>query len=60
MSDFEVHPIGTAREIRLSRDLAKEIEQTISQYGNVIPQNVLNSYMKLREYYGRQIESEML
>ena len=60
MSDFEVHPIGTAREIRLSRDLAKEIEQTISQYGNVIPQNVLNSYMKLREYYGRQIESELL
>ena len=27
MKDFEVHPRGTAEEIKLSRALAKEIEQ---------------------------------
>lgn len=60
MSDFEVHPIGTAREIRLSRDLAREIEQVTEQYGKVIPLNVLIAYNKLREYYAKQIESELL
>ena len=60
MSDFEVHPIGTAREIRLSRDLAREIEQVTQQYGGVIPNNVMQAYLKLVEYYARQIESELL
>ena len=60
MSDFEVHEIGTAREIKLSRDLAREIEQSIRQYGNAIPENVLNAYLKLKEYYALQIESGML
>lgn len=60
MSDFEVHPIGTAREIRLSRDLAREIEQVTQQYGGVIPHNVMQAYLKLTEYYARQIESELL
>jgi hypothetical protein len=60
MSDFEVHEIGTAREIKLSRDLAREIEQVTEQYGNVIPQSVLNAYYKLREHYGQQIEAGML
>lgn len=60
MSDFEVHPRGTAREIKLSRDLAREIDQVTRQYGNVVPQNVLNAYYKLKEYYALQIESEML
>lgn len=60
MSDFEVHEIGTAREIKLSRDLAREIEQSIRQYGNTIPENVLNSYLKLKEFYALQIESGML
>jgi hypothetical protein len=60
MSDFEVHPIGTAQEIKLSRDLAREIEQVTRQYGNVVPENVLNAYYKLKEYYALQIESEML
>ena len=60
MSDFEVHEIGTAREIKLSRDLAREIEQSIRQYGNAIPENVFNAYLKLKEYYALQIESGML
>lgn len=60
MSDFEVHPIGTTREIKLSRDLAREIEQVTRQYGNVVPENVLNAYYKLKEYYALQIQSELL
>ena len=60
MRDFEVHPIGTTREIKLSRDLAREIEQVTQQYGNVIPNNVMQAYLKLVEYYARQIESELL
>ena len=60
MSDFEVHQIGTAQELKLSRDLAREIDQTIRQYGNVIPENILNTYFKLKEYYALQIETGML
>lgn len=60
MNDFEVHPIGTAQEIKLSRDLAREIEQITHQYGNVIPENVLNAFYKLKEYYVLQIETELL
>lgn len=60
MSDFEVHDIGTARELKLSRDLAREIDQVTRQYGNVVPENVMNVYLKLKEHYALQIESEML
>jgi hypothetical protein len=60
MSDFEVHNIGTSRELKLSRDLAQEIDQVLRQYGNVIPENIINAYMKLKEYYALQIESESL
>lgn len=60
MSDFEVHPIGTAREIKLSRELAQSIEQIVTQYGKVIPHDVYNAYLQLKEHYGKQIESELL
>ena len=60
MSDFEVHDIGTARELKLSRDLAREIDQITRQYGNVVPENVMNAYLKLKEHYALQIESELL
>ena len=60
MSDFEVHNIGTARELKLSRDLAREIDQITRQYGNVVPENVMNAYLKLKEHYALQIESELL
>jgi hypothetical protein len=60
MSDFEVHDIGTARELKLSRDLAREIDQVTRQFGNVVPENVMNAYLKLKEHYALQIESELL
>ena len=61
MSDFEVHPIGTTMEIKYSRELANAIEQITYQYGNgIVPNSVLNAYLKLRQHYAVQIESENL
>ena len=58
--DFEVHPRGTSRELFLSRALAREIDQVLRQYGNVVPENVLNAYLELKELYAIQIETGML
>ena len=61
MSDFEVHPIGTSTEIKYSRELANAIEQITQQYGNgIVPNSVLNAYLKLKQHYAVQIESENL
>jgi hypothetical protein len=56
MKDFEVHPIGTAEEIRLSRALANEIEQITHQYGKVVPHNVILAYNNLVEHYTHQMQ----
>lgn len=58
MNDFEVHPRGTAEEIRLSRALANAIEQVIHQYGGVVPHNVVLAYNQLMECYAKQIQQE--
>ena len=58
MNDFEVHDIGTAEEIRLSRALANEIGQITHQYGGVVPHNVMLAYNKLLDHYTKQIEYE--
>jgi hypothetical protein len=59
MSDFEVHPIGTTEEIRLSRALAREIQQITEQYGGVVPHNVMTAYNKLYECYIKHIKEEV-
>ena len=54
MPDFEVCPIGTQKEIELSRELSKAITQLISQYGEgIIPREVLLSYHALKDHRGR-------
>jgi hypothetical protein len=60
MNDFEVLPIGSIKEIKLSRDLSREIDQVLHQFGNVVPQNVMNAFLKLKDHYAWQIESELL
>jgi hypothetical protein len=61
MKDFEVHPIGTFTEVKLSRELVHAIEQVTQQYGaGIIPTSVLTAYMELRNHYAIQIESELL
>lgn len=60
MSDFEVLPIGTIKELQLSRELVREIEEVQRQHKGVIPQNVMNVYNKLLQHYAWEIENEML
>lgn len=54
--NFEVNPIGYAEEIRLSRALSRAIEQNLTQFGQVVPRDVYNAYLKLKEHYDFQIE----
>ena len=56
MNDFEVHEMGSHTEIKLSRALAKTIEQNLIQFGNVMPQDVIMAYHELQKHYQRQIE----
>jgi hypothetical protein len=60
MSDFEVVQVGSIREIELSRALAREIDQVTRQYGNVVPENVLNAFLRLKEHYALQQQTGLL
>jgi hypothetical protein len=57
MEDFEAHPRGTAEEIKLSRALAREIDQ-IMYHGTVLPDNVVMAYNRLYAWYQKQKEVE--
>lgn len=46
-------------EIRLSRELAKSIEQLTEQYDRILPQSVMQSYKKLKEHYEKQIQDDI-
>lgn len=59
-TDFEVHSIGTTAEIRLSRALAREIDQVLQSYGQVVPHSVYKAYLELKKHYDWQIENGML
>jgi hypothetical protein len=57
--DFEVHPIGTTEEIKLSRQLCDAIAQITHQYGDgIVPESVLKAYKQLTDYYDVQIGRE--
>jgi hypothetical protein len=55
VNDFETHPKGTAEEIRLSRELARAIDQIIKQYGIIVPQSVIRPYNRLLEHYQKEM-----
>lgn len=57
-NDFETHPRGTIEELRLSRELASEIQQSLDQFGEVIPNNVRQAYNRLYGHYIKQKQSE--
>lgn len=58
MRDFETHPRGTHAEIVASRALAREIQEVVEQYGNVIPHGVMEAYKKLNDIYVKQLEGQ--
>ena len=54
MSDFEVCPIGTQKEVELSRELCKAITQLISQYGEgIVPRQISLPYHALKDHRGK-------
>lgn len=57
-SDFEVHAIGTAKELRLSRALCHAIESLQHQYPNTIPQAVLDAYQPLKRHHAEMLALE--
>ena len=60
MSDFEVHPIGTAKEIKLSRELSNAIHEQIKLHGVNFPEPVRIAFNKLYGQYLYQLSSEEL
>lgn len=60
MIDFEVHPIGTTKEIRLSRKLVNELLEAERTIENGLPEEVLKACRELQAHYNWQIEMENL
>ena len=46
MKDFEVHDRGTAAELQASRELAREIRQSIEQWGESNPEEIETTYVE--------------
>lgn len=60
-NDFEVHSIGVARELKLSRELADTIQQMTEQFGEgIVPYSVLEAYQRLRAHHAWQVETETI
>jgi hypothetical protein len=65
MSDFETHPIGTANEIKLSRELASAIAKQIEKEDNPhsswdatkLPNDIREIYYRLYNQYQIDIQS---
>ena len=65
MNDFEVHPIGTADEIKLSRELANAIAKQIDREDNPnkyswnatkLPSEIREIYYRLYKQYQTDIQ----
>ncbi len=59
MNDFEVVERGTSREIRLSRELANEIDKQLVIDPNSIPLDIVQAYKRLYGEYIRQQQQEV-
>jgi hypothetical protein len=67
MNDFEVHPIGTTDEIKLSRELANAIAEQIDREDNPhkyswdatkLPSEIRGIYERLYKQYQTNIRSD--
>lgn len=55
-SRFEVHPEGTATELRLSRELVRVMEKS----GGVLPSDISTTLEELTNFHTKQITEETL
>lgn len=55
-----MNEISYTEEIRLSRELAKAIEQEIASYGQTVPYSVYRAYLRLVEHYHKQQEEGVM
>ena len=55
-SKFEVHPQGTATELRLSRELVRVMEKS----GGVLPSDISKTLEELTNFHTKQITEETL
>ena len=55
-SGFEVHPKGTATELRLSRELVRVMERS----GGVLPSDISTTLEELTNFHTKQITEETL
>jgi len=52
MSQFETHPDGTAKELKVLRELANTlIEWDTEHQGNLLPVQIRRSLMETRKFY---------
>lgn len=59
MSSFETCPQGTFEEIRLSRELVREMEQVMESYGKgIFPVNVMQAYNRLYGHHIKMMQKE--
>lgn len=60
-NDFETMPIGTTKEINLSRSLTQLIDHNITRIDkfNVMPKEVLDAYYELKRHYDWQIKNNI-
>jgi hypothetical protein len=58
MSDFEVHEIGTASELKLCRDLILEMVQVRTQFGDIFPSGVSTKLDIIVKFYQAIQENE--
>lgn len=57
-SDFEVHDIGTATELRLSRALCNALEAAHAQQPSAVPEEVWKAYQPLRAHHQAHLAKE--
>jgi len=50
-SKFEVHPQGTATELRLSRELVRVMENS----GGILPSDISKSLKELIDFHSRKL-----
>jgi hypothetical protein len=54
MSDFEVHEIGTANELKLARALVDSIGKQMQVNPLAIPPDIKEAYLNLDTFYRQQ------